>query len=73
MDNIIDNHLGKLILAFVVIIIVSFVTWFNWTIQNAEKKAKEQQVWIDNCVKSGGRIETVGAWYTSMHYVCYPN
>lgn len=67
-----ENHLGKLILVTVVIFISLAVTWWNWVVQNAEKKDKEQQLWIDNCVRSGGKIETVGAWYANMYYVCYP-
>ena len=72
MDNLFYNHLGKLIIAGILILVISTVAWFNWMNSESNKKDKEQQLWIDNCVKSGGRVETVGAWYTSMHYICYP-
>jgi len=53
----------------IIIVVISFL--IDGTRRSNARMEKQQQL-IDNCVLTGGKVETVGEWYTNSYLICYP-
>lgn len=60
-------------ISLMVALVLFFIGFIHYSYKrDLNKRERELKVWIDTCIKSEGKIETVGTWYTNTHLVCYP-
>jgi hypothetical protein len=53
-------------------IVIIFLLWFAYQLGQSNRHIKETERYLDNCVKSGGKVEKIGNWWSSEWLLCYP-